>query len=327
MQRFAVPGPGSVNTYWIEGPQGLIIIDFQRDTVAAGQAIEAIRQSGRPIAAMLLTHAHPDHIGGLAQFKATFPDAPILASEASAIELRTDGQGYQLLTRKVLGDRAPSSYPAPDRLIETGKEISIAGLRVVPLEFGPGEAVSATVYYFPELRAIFAGDIAVAGMTDFLLEGRTGPWLVQLDRLAGAFPGANRLYPGHGLPGLPDEVIGHARKMLELYRSAVAEQIAAGQASSGNLSDLGQAIVERRVRSALGDLPPVALIPGLVRENAKAVARELTSREPKGTDPEGSFCHSWSRKQPPRNGAVSGRSNLLSHMTMTGQLREVLSHR
>lgn len=72
-------------------------------------------------------------------------------------------------------------------------------------------------------------------------------------------------------------MIAHARRTLELYRTAVAEQIAAGQAPSGNLSDLGQAIVEGRVRSALGDLPPVALIPGVERANAKAVARELTS--------------------------------------------------
>jgi glyoxylase-like metal-dependent hydrolase (beta-lactamase superfamily II) len=144
--RFAEPGPGPVNTYWIDAPQGLVIVDFQRDTASASAAIERIKASGRPVAALLLTHPHPDHIGGIDQFKRAFPDAPLHASRASADEINADARGYQRMTRDMLGEKAPARLPGPDRILAGGETLRIAGLDIETLELGPGEAVAATVY-------------------------------------------------------------------------------------------------------------------------------------------------------------------------------------
>jgi glyoxylase-like metal-dependent hydrolase (beta-lactamase superfamily II) len=227
--RFAEPGPGSVNAWWIDAPGGLVVVDFQRDTASAAAAIERVKAAGKPLAALLLTHPHPDHIGGLDQFKRAFPDAPLFASRASADEIEADTRGYQRMTRAALGDRAPARHPAPDRIVENGAPLRIADLDVEALELGPGEAAAATVYHLPASGALFAGDVAVSGMADFLLEGRTGAWLAQIERLRAAFLAARTLYPGHGEPGRPAAILDETAGVLRFYRARTLEAIARGE--------------------------------------------------------------------------------------------------
>lgn len=277
--RFAGPGPGSVNTWWIDGPGGLAVVDFQRDTASAAAAIERIRATGRPVAALLLTHPHPDHIGGLDQFKRAFPDAPLHASRASADEIETDARGYQKLTRAALGDGAPARYPAPDRIVADRDLLRVAGLEIEALELGPGEAAAATVFYLPASGALFAGDVAVSGMTDFLLEGRTGAWLAQIERLRAAYPGARTLYPGHGEPGRPAAILDEAAGVLRFYRARAAEAVARGEVMGVFLTPDGARAVADAVRRRFGERPPVSLVPGLIEENAKAVGAELLGRQ------------------------------------------------
>lgn len=273
--RFAEAGPGAVNTYWIDAPEGLVIVDFQRDTASASEAIGRVEAVGKPVAALLLTHPHPDHIGGLDQFKRAFPGAPLYASRASADEIETDSRGYQKATRRALGGRAPARYPAPDRVVESGAALRIAGLDVEALELGPGEAVAATAYYLPASGALFGGDVAVSGMTHFLLEGRTGAWLAQIERLRAAFPAARTLYPGHGEPGRPAAIFDETAGVLRFHRARTLEAIARGEVQGVFLSPEGVRAVADAVRRRYGERLPVSLVPDLVEENAKAVGAEL----------------------------------------------------
>ena len=83
VERWASPNPGSVNAYWIEGPDGIVVIDAGRN-VAGGQKIaDEVSRKGRRVAAILLTHPHPDHVGGLGVLHEKFSDTSIYASEAT----------------------------------------------------------------------------------------------------------------------------------------------------------------------------------------------------------------------------------------------------
>lgn len=275
IKRFTVPGDGSVNTYWIEAPQGLIVVDFQRDLDSAREALLQIGEAGKPVAAMLLTHAHPDHIGGLDLFKRAYPEAIFYASEGTAEELRDDTQGYQKLSREILKDKAPSGYAVPDQVFGVLTRLKIGGLDVEARELGPGEATSATVYYLPASGDLFGGDIAINQMTDFLLEGRTKAWLAQIEALRHLYPDVETLFPGHGQPAEAAPLFDRQASYLTFIRDAVAVQIAAGGMEGGGLSPSARRYVADAVKARFGDNPPVAVIPALGELNADAVAKEM----------------------------------------------------
>ena len=72
------PGTGTVNTCWIETTGGgLVAIDVQRDLVHAAQALAADKAVGKPVRAILITYAHPDHYTGLGLFRQAFPGVPV----------------------------------------------------------------------------------------------------------------------------------------------------------------------------------------------------------------------------------------------------------
>jgi glyoxylase-like metal-dependent hydrolase (beta-lactamase superfamily II) len=275
IDRFTVDGEGSVNTYWIATVEGLVVMDFQRDTESAGKAIAKIQTVGKPVIAMLLTHAHPDHIGGIDQFKRAFPSAPLYATQATFNEMKNDTKGYQKSASKFLQDKAPQAYPLPDRILKNKDRIVIGGVTIQVNELGKGESESATTFYLPQIKALFSGDVIANQMTDFLLEQGTGKWLKQVDQLSQLYPQAKTIYPGHGAPGIPGQLIKEQRVNLRYFRDQVNQQIAKGQWDGKELTDEGARAVAQAVQARFPGYLPVAPLPGLLELNAKAVAKEL----------------------------------------------------
>src|SRR5262245_3019568 len=78
-----IPNPGSVNTYWIERPADLVVVDTGRNITGVATVADQLLHAGKP-AAIVVTHSHPDHVGGLGVLHERFPTAPIFASSATA---------------------------------------------------------------------------------------------------------------------------------------------------------------------------------------------------------------------------------------------------
>src|SRR5437660_12712282 len=80
---------GFINCYLVREDDGFTLID----SAASGQAsaiMQAAQKLGLPIARILLTHAHVDHVGSLDALHEALPDAPVAISERDARFLAGD---------------------------------------------------------------------------------------------------------------------------------------------------------------------------------------------------------------------------------------------
>jgi hydroxyacylglutathione hydrolase len=154
----------------------------------AAQLRLELAQMGTSCAAILITHGHFDHLGGVADL-AEGTGAPVYMPEG---ERRTLEQFH---------DYAPPAFPGrpytPDHLLEGGETVSVAGLdfEVVAI---PGHSPAHIAYSAD--GCLFSGDLLFAGSV-----GRVdipgGDWdtlLASVRALADRYDGDTIIYPGHG---------------------------------------------------------------------------------------------------------------------------------
>ncbi|MDR0341599.1 MAG: MBL fold metallo-hydrolase [Nocardiopsaceae bacterium] len=272
--RHASPNPGSVNTMWLFAPKGLIVVDSGRNVTGGQRAAAALRNAGRPVLAILITHPHPDHIGGLGVLNKAFPRTPIYASKATTNWMRTNPLGFYQLARRADPD-FPARLTFPDHMLEAGETLELGGARLETAEFGPGESATATAYYEPTTRALFAGDIVSNHYTPALLEGHTCGWLGNLDLLAKRFPHARTIYPGHGGPADAKALIARQRAYLERVRELVQPAVGKHSADGGEINSTEQASIIAELDQEYPGYPRVASLPTLKQANVRALGREM----------------------------------------------------
>lgn len=219
-------GYGSTTMAMIEGADGVVIIDSLDSEAAAARAMEAFREiTTKPIQALILTHRHQDHSGGLdavlegadmpvysrplprRERNDTFPHAENNAPTADAGEYPPDSS-------------SGTAASDPQLPITSRHAITVAGidLELVPAR---GDDNQQLWLWYPAKGVLFSGDgfytsfPAIHALGDVNRETRD--WLATLDAMLQQSP--RFLVTGHGYP-----IIGAEQSITALkdYRDAMA---------------------------------------------------------------------------------------------------------
>jgi glyoxylase-like metal-dependent hydrolase (beta-lactamase superfamily II) len=180
-------GPGGNNTWLLYGPEPALIdagvgVPAHVDAVAAALA-------GAPLARILITHGHKDHVLGIPALLARWPGAIVMS--------RSDGFGDE--RHQIIGD---------DMMVPAGT----GRLRVVET---PGHAPDHVCFFDETSNDLYCGDLARIGGTVVIPRSQGGSlraYLESLRRVRALAP--RRLLPGHGPivedpAALIDEYIAH----------------------------------------------------------------------------------------------------------------------
>ncbi|GAA0137381.1 MBL fold metallo-hydrolase [Paenibacillus sp. YSY-4.3] len=118
-----------VNCYLVEEEESLTLVDAALPYSAAG-IMQAIKDSGKPLARIVLTHAHDDHVGALDKLKASFPEAEVCISDRDALLLAGDRSLLPSEPQTPIRGGVPKSVKTrADHLVREGD--SIGSLQVI----------------------------------------------------------------------------------------------------------------------------------------------------------------------------------------------------
>ena len=201
--------PGGTNMYFVGQPGGeMVLIDtgehFRKWT---RWIIEAHIELGKPtINTILITHSHPDHIGGLDRLQEHF------SNDGQVCQVRCHPRLATRLCR-VLGEQVVVQLRSRE-VIRTGAEISIRAL------FTPGHEEDHVCYYIPRKRVMFTGDTILGASSTVVSD--LASYMRSLELLEKHRP--KIICPGHG--PVVDDGVARIRSYID-HRQIREDQVVA----------------------------------------------------------------------------------------------------
>jgi glyoxylase-like metal-dependent hydrolase (beta-lactamase superfamily II) len=250
--------PGSQpdgNSVVFTAPQGLVVVDTGRHPAHTGALLGFAAEQKQPVAAILNTHWHLDHIGGNATLRERHPGARLYASGAivgarSGFLQRYRGQLESMLADASVPAAQKEAYRAEvaridgsarleaDVTVEAGKEPATVAGRPLELHV-TGGATDADVWLFdPRTRVLVAGDL-VTLPAPFLDTACAKVWQASLAKLAAV--DFATLVPGHG-PPLDRSRFDRYRAAFDRLLACAGSQRAADECITGWSADLGDLV-------------------------------------------------------------------------------------
>jgi glyoxylase-like metal-dependent hydrolase (beta-lactamase superfamily II) len=233
------------NSLVFDAPDGLVVVDTGRHPAHTDKLLDVATRAGKPIAAVVNSHWHLDHVGGNPRLRAAHPRLEVYASPA--IEgamgdfLRTYRKQLAQALAAAKGDDERARYRAEMALIDQGKalypdvRITAAGERKLAgrsffVGFEADAVTGGDVWLLDrDARLLVAGDL-VTLPAPFLDTACPKRWQAALARLEQQ--PFDRLVPGHG-PVLDRAGVARYRRGFDGLLACAASKAPAADCIAG----------------------------------------------------------------------------------------------
>ena len=249
------PPATHTNCYLIYTSRSLLVIDpgspYEEEQLALGAAIDELLAEGRKLSGILLTHVHPDHVGGVNALRTHLGEVRVSAHRLTAAALS------DIQVDEMLDDEAVIVLAGEPRI----------SLRVMHT---PGHARGHLCLYEERTGTLISGD-NIVGLGSVLIdppEGNMRDYLRSLERMR-ALANLSVIFGGHG-PAIAnpdrklDEYIAHRldreQKILEAVRQGAATPKEIVAQVYTDVSPKSHALAERAVLAHLEKLIEDGLI-------------------------------------------------------------------
>jgi glyoxylase-like metal-dependent hydrolase (beta-lactamase superfamily II) len=223
--RLPATWPATTSTL-IAGEHDAILVDALATTAEGNRLVTWLRQSGKQLRAIVVTHGHFDHFFGAGPVVDAFPGSRLVTCDQRVVD-EARGQttpGSMARWNALFPGQLPASPPIPSW---TGAgDLDIDGSPVQLWAIGGADGMLATIAYVPELHAVCSGDIAYNNIHMWLWNSTPDSrkaWLASLDAVAAFKPVT--IVTGHKDPDAPDDdagrVLDQSRRYLEDFEQGV----------------------------------------------------------------------------------------------------------
>ncbi|WP_341280198.1 MBL fold metallo-hydrolase [Paenibacillus sp. FSL H8-0537] len=195
------PGESSifpVSSSLIEGPNELVLVDAQFQKNDAEQLVKMIRDTGKKLTTVYISHKDPDYYFGLSEIRSAFPDVKIVATPATVEGIKATIQIKNDYWNPLLKENAPTAQIIPDVL--DGNQLTVDGeaVQVIGLD---GSDPSHTVLWVPSKKTVLGGAPIYENVHVWMADNQTPEsrdhWRELLDQIVALNP--ERVIPGHYL--------------------------------------------------------------------------------------------------------------------------------
>jgi glyoxylase-like metal-dependent hydrolase (beta-lactamase superfamily II) len=208
------------NAYLVHGSAEALLFDVFMLKADTRKLVEQIRQVGKRLSRVFISHAHPDHFMGLEVLCDAFPGVEVISTADVVKDVLDDSPWIMKVLQQKLGEDGPGRVVVP-KAIE-GRQLMLEGEEILVDEYDQGESKHIATLYIPGMKALIASDLIYNETHCYLQERHLDAWLTRLDEVERfARKGVLTIYPGHGEPGEPGTLIESTRAYLRDFAAAV----------------------------------------------------------------------------------------------------------